>query len=183
MSNDEIRSDYFMWLSSLVSGGEHLILLKSLFDTEFYSLVDRDYNLETKAQGLRFEFFDGGIIPEILSGPASVLEVLIVLAEEMDYILWNPDVGNRSTEWFWEMIKNLGLEDLSDDVYFERQGTERVFTAVHKFLDRRYTRTGKGNIFFTTDKRKDFRSMEIWYQMNEYVKENFDFEGQRRYIS
>ena len=177
MSNDELRSEYFMWLSSLVTGEEHLILLKQLHQMEFYSLIDRDYNLEIKAKNLRDEFSPG--CERIIVGPASVLEVLIVLAGEMDYILWNPDIGDRSAEWFWEMITNLGLDDLSDDRYFERGGTERVVKVVHRFLDRRYTRAGRGNIFWTNNKSKDLRGIELWYQLNDYVKEHFDFEGRR----
>lgn len=177
MSTDEVRSEYFMWLSSLVSGGEHLILLKELYNTEFYSLVDRDYNLETKAKGLRYEFSQQLFYQE---GPATVLEVLIQLAIEMDYILWNPDFGDRTVEWFWEMMDNLGLSDMPDDRFFERGGTERVNKVIHRFLDRQYTRSGRGNIFTTSDKHNDFRHTEIWYQLNEYVKENFDLEGNRR---
>lgn len=183
MSLDEQRANYFAWLVSQVSGDEYLILLKLMHDTEFYTSVGRDYNYETKAKDLRVTWFKENCNPDehfALDGCATVLEVLLVFAMEMDYMLWNPEYGDRTAQWFWELVGNLGLADMSDDRYFERGGTYRVTDTLQEFIGREYDHDGHGNVFFIDNSDFDFRTTELWYQLNAYVSHNYTEDGLRR---
>jgi len=40
---------------------------------------------------------------------------------------------------------------------------------------RRYSKTGKGGLFPLKHPKKDQTEVEIWYQMQQYVMENFDY--------
>lgn len=42
--------------------------------------------------------------------PCSVLEMIIALAIRLEeHIMDDPDIGNRTGQWFWDMIVSLGL--------------------------------------------------------------------------
>jgi hypothetical protein len=77
----------------------------------------------------------------------------------------DPDIGNRTGRWFWEMISNLGLFCM-DDYNFDLKYVDEVVT---KFLDRDYLSNGEGGLFIINDAIKDLREVEIWYQMMWYL--------------
>lgn len=77
----------------------------------------------------------------------------------------DPDIGNRTGQWFWGMIKSLGLESM-DDANFDSVYTDMV---ISKFLNRTYERTGKGGLFTIEGCRRDLRDVEIWCQMMWYI--------------
>ena len=77
----------------------------------------------------------------------------------------DPVVGNRTGQWFWNMIVNMGLGGM-DDVKFDGLYTDAV---VGKFLAREYEQNGKGGLFTVEGCRYDLRGIEIWYQMCWYL--------------
>ncbi len=98
--------------------------------------------------------------------PCSVLEMMIALAIRLEeHIMDDPEVGNRTGQWFWNMIVNLGLGSMNDS----RFNKLYVQNIIHKFLEREYQPNGKGGLFTIEDCRYDLREIEIWYQACWYL--------------
>jgi hypothetical protein len=100
--------------------------------------------------------------------PCSVLEMMVALSFRCEeHIMDDPTIGNRTGQWFWGMIMNLGLESMDDsrfDIY-------KVDDIIFKFLNRQYKPDGEGGLFTVTKRRNDLRETEIWYQMCWYLSE------------
>ena len=77
----------------------------------------------------------------------------------------DPDVGDRTSKWFWLMMENMGLGFMSDNVFDKDEAIEKIDI----FLDRRYKRNGEGGLFTIKNPRRDLRKVEIWYQMCWYL--------------
>lgn len=182
-SSKQIELDYFEWLSDLVEGFDgdvsYLILLKKLHNIDAFALLKEDENRLEDGKNLRNIYFeDNGVhvrFVDCLCGPCSVLELLIGLAMRMDDILYDPNeedgVLARS---FWEMIENAALDGLSDDEWGYHPNPDRLVKGfVNVLLNREYPR--KGLLFPLKNRRKDCRKMELWYQMQEYLKENYGY--------
>lgn len=86
----------------------------------------------------------------------SVLEMMIALAIRCEeHIMDDPDVGNRTGQWFWNMIVNLGLGSMNDSK-FDRAYIEEN---VQRFLERKYSRNGAGGLFTVNHSRYDLRKL------------------------
>ncbi len=177
-SDAKIKYEYFKWLCDLVhiSGPDsYLILGKELFKTSFYSLVNNDNNREADGKRLRKDFLDeeNYLDSGALDGPCSVLEMLIALSIRIEKELYKLDEDNKCIEYFWMLISNLGLDQLDDEHYVEKNG-DLIFNHVMDiFLNRKYNRKGLGGLFPLKNTKNDQRKIEIWYQMQEYLNENF----------
>lgn len=93
-----------------------------------------------------------------------MMTALAIRCEE--HIMDDPDIGNRTGQWFWSMLVNLGLGSMYD-AKFNRYRVDRI---LERLLDREYGRNGKGGLF-TVNNGRDMRTTEIWYQMNYYLSE------------
>jgi hypothetical protein len=138
--------------------------------TTFRYSIANDENRADDGINLRSRFiFDcsyNNSVLGYLDGPCSVLEMLVALAHRCEeQIMDDPDIGDRTGQWFWMMIKNLGLESMTDDQFDEEFVNERVSI----FLDREYESNGEGGLFVLDNCRYDLRTVEIWYQMCWYL--------------
>jgi hypothetical protein len=131
-----------------------------------------DSNRYDDGTDLRFRFcyendLDSSLISEYLDNrPCSVLEMLIALSVRIEeHIMYDQEIGDRTGQWFWGMIKNLGLGSM-DDVHFDRRYAENV---IWRFLNRGYDRNGKGGLFTIDNCKNDLRDVEIWYQACWYL--------------
>jgi hypothetical protein len=105
-------------------------------------------------------------VPACLDGPCSVLEMMIALVIRCEEtIMDDPELGDRTSQWFWNMIVNLGLGSMTDDRY----DSMAVRRNVDRFLYRRYSPDGRGGLFFIRDCEQDLRGVEIWRQMCWYL--------------
>jgi hypothetical protein len=178
MTKDELNNDYFRWMCRLVSGEtyskrlSYRKLLHRLHDTPFVYTIAMDGNRAEDGIDLRYRFgyereFDGPMIATFLDDrDCSVLEMLIALAIRCEeHIMDDPDIGNRTGQWFWGMTQNLGLEYM-DDTAFDDKYVDYV---ILKFLNREYGRNGVGGLFTVDHSDTDLRAVEIWYQMCWYL--------------
>lgn len=181
MQNDKLRGEYFLWLCQKIAP-LHLIkkrfhLLETLYSKEFYSIVPNDDNRVEDGIKLREDFFDDTIhtIPSFL--PCSVLEMLIALAHRMDHILFDNSVGEQTGKWFWIMVGNLRLKADGKDMYdVEKQGYINDII-LEAFLERQYGEDGGGELHGLFPLKKalgDQKKVEIWYQMMQYIDENYE---------
>lgn len=173
--HDVINDEYFMWLLSLVCGRKHSEkysfekLLRYLHNTEFRYSILRDENRAEDGMDLRYRFAcHVGVeaVESDLDGPCSVLEMMIALALRCEEtIMCDDDIGDRTKQWFWMMVTNMGLGSMSDD-RFDRRYVKGV---VECFLDRDYEPDGRGGLFVIRNCEQDLRDVEIWYQLHWYL--------------
>lgn len=179
-----IRGEYFQWLCEkvLVNKGEssYYILANALHHKEFTQFVPNDENRAADGIELRKDYareeteteLEERAILDILSGPCTVFEMLIALAERISFILSETRDSDTTAERFWEMIDNIDLGGMSDDFYFENGGSEKVRQVLERVLNRTYDRRGRGGLFPLRRPKEDQRRVELWYQMSAYLEEN-----------
>lgn len=125
MFRDQIINDYFEWLWNFTKCRGHSQnrkIITLLHNIEFRYSIPMDANREEDGIDLRYRFITEVGIPKnyqevyaYLDGPCSVLEMMIALAIRCEEsIMDDPDIGDRTSEWFWLMMKNLGLDYMSD---------------------------------------------------------------------
>lgn len=173
--SDSIINDYFEWMSDIVCGERYSKeisfrkLLMHLHNTEFRYSISKDKNRAVDGISLRYKYaIHHGYLeePECLDGPCSVLEMMVALAVRCEATLMDDTrYGDRTRQWFWGMIANLGLGSMVDG-RFDR---DLVNDILNTFMDRKYARDGKGGLFTVRDCRYDMRKIEIWAQLNEYL--------------
>lgn len=176
---DIIANEYFEWLVKLVGEGGHLKrfsykkLLTRLHSIRFRYSISSDRNRAEDGEDLRHRFIliqgyedSYDVIMDALRNPCSVLEMMIALAIRCEEnIMDDPNIGDRTGQWFWGMITNLGLGPMTDGQYDRRFVDETVKT----FLDRKYSPDGKGGLFTVRDAPRDLRTVEIWYQLHWFL--------------
>ena len=181
MTKNELNDAYFNWMYQLVFDGRYSKklsyrkLLREMHRIEFKYSIPMDGNRAEDGVDLRYRFgYENGYSSSMISAyldnrMCSVLEMMIALAIRCEeHIMDDPDVGNRTGQWFWNMSVNLGLGSMNDSK-FDRDYVEDI---VQRFLDRKYSRNGDGGLFTVNHSRYDLRSVEIWYQMCWYLDEN-----------
>lgn len=173
----KLEADYLDWLITCVCDDRHYkyygSLLSYLHTIPFRWTIAKDYNREEDGINLRFIFAyqNDTLAPNPIDNNSSVLEVLVALARRCeDDIMYSDTIGDRTAQWFWIMIRNLGLSDMDDGRFNE----DMVKGAVDAWLDHKYSREGRGSIFYIPNIIKDMRKMEIWYQM-QYFLSSIDF--------
>lgn len=176
----EIKNRYFNWLYDQVCKGRshgkisYIRLFEYLHEIEFIYSIPNDVNRADDGVDLRYRFaMDeedyGETIDAIDDRPCSVLEMMIALAIRCEEnIMDNTRYGNRTAQWFWSMMTNLGIGNMMDDVFDEKV----VNSIIYDFLYRCYDADGKGGLFYIRDCEYDLRDVEIWTQLCWYL-DNF----------
>ena len=175
MTQAAIKNAYFEWMYERVCGGRfpreitYYKLLSYLHDTEFIYFISKDADRAEDGKNLRYRFaYDKGwsFVDSYLEDPCSVLEMMLALAIRCEEdIMDDSEIGDRTGQWFWNMIISLGLGSMDDD----RFNIQYVEDVVIRFLNRDYEPNGRGGLFTIKNCREDLRSVSIWYQMNWYL--------------
>ena len=177
MTRDIIIDEYFEWLFDIVCGGRfaddlsYRRLLMHLHDTEFIYILPMDENRAVNGMNLRYEWSldideDADYILDVLDGPCSVLEMMVSLAIHCERdIMDDPGYGDRTGQWFWGMVNNLGLGAMYDSRY----DSGYVDGVLKRFLNREYERDGRGGLFTIKNCKYDLRKVEIWHQLSWYL--------------
>lgn len=175
---DAVENEYFEWLYNYVcknkvhDGISYKKLFMTLHDTEFIFSIPNDVNRAIDGVDLRYRFEiyfeerEEMVLPYCIEGPCSVLEMLIALAVRCEESIMNDSrFGDRTHQWFWRMLSNLGLSLMTDDI-FDR---EYVKEKINIFLNREYEPDGKGGLFYIRNCDSDLRNVEIWAQLCWYL--------------
>ena len=168
---------YLAWLAGIVAPdnsdieyGYYQKVLEYLYIRSFNSKVDLDRNRASDGIDLRelYEYETGFDCDK--SGPCSILEVLIGLAKTCEEdIMHDPDYGDRTYLWFWDIMQNLGLTEYDDYMY----DLDEVSEIVDQFINRTYGRDGLGGPFYVPGFRGDMRKIDLWYQLNYFIKSRY----------
>lgn len=178
MIEHEINEDYFEWLYEGMCGNRYSKnisyrkLLEHLHNTNFRYTISNDKNRASDGIDLRYSFAlsqgcedEPELITDYLKGPCSVFEMMVALAQRCESVMDDPKIGDRTGQWFWGMINNLGLSGMNDNRYDEQYVNDVIDT----FLDREYKSNGKGGLFTIRNCEYDLREVEIWYQLCWYL--------------
>lgn len=170
---DRISSQYFKWLSGLVYRERYSRLLSLLHRIDFRYSISKDQNRANDGESLRYRFaiMEGyedsvDMVLDILDFPCSVLEMMVALALRCEEdIMDDASIGDRTAQWFWEMIVSLGLGSMNDTMI----DNDRVIDIIERFLNRDYEPNGKGGLFTIRRCSEDLRTVEIWRQLCWYL--------------
>lgn len=173
---------YYKWLTSLVNadgrGDNYNHLLEQLhlyiFSEDTAVLIPNDQNRIVDGMNLRERYCERYHVKnrnDIFDDSCTVLELLIGLAIRME-----DQFGIKGrTSWFWEMIANLDLTYFDDESYEDT--VENPYKSVEDILKnlcgRTYSDNGCGGLFPLQYPSENQREIEIWYQMNAYLNENY----------
>ena len=100
--------------------------------------------------------------------PCSVLEMMIAMAYRgEEQIMDDYNYGDRTGQWFWNMLSSLGLSKMSD-LYFDEAYVSDI---INRFLNREYEPNGKGGLFTIENTEYDLREVDIWTQFMWYLED------------
>ena len=181
---NDILEDYYEWMCSLIEEGKpnrhsYEMLLRSMFSREFSYILPMDSNRYEDGIDLRYRFAYECDIPESMVSnnidytPCTIFEMMVALSLRCEeHIMNDPDVGDRTGQWFWEMIESLGLMEMYDS-RFDLIKVDHILT---NFMERKFSKNGKGGLFTVNNDKVDMRNEEIWYQMMWHLDEEVQYE-------
>lgn len=178
MSRDDLEERYLSWLYGQVASLKtrartrtYWLLFRQLHETIFVAITPHDENRIADAKDMRYEFLaeaeDEQGDPEWMRMPCSMLELFMILARQLAFELDDP-----VAPWFWHLIEVLGLERFNDREY-DDHSQEVVTRALERVIWRTYKPNGKGGLFPLRNPTTDQRHVELWYQLNAYLIEQF----------
>lgn len=179
MTQNDILNAYFDWLYNTVTRDRfsneisYRKLLMHLHGTQFRYSILKDEDRAGEGVNLRWRFvyeqcqgYPQQALLNELEGPCSVLEMMVALAIYCEeHIMDDTAIGDRTGQWFWGMVANLGLGSMSDD-RFDRRYVEDV---ILRFLDRKYQPDGTGGLFTIKNCEYDLRRVAIFHQLCWYL--------------
>ena len=172
---------YYDWLYKIVCGeweprnlSFHRLLMY-LFNRDYIPACEMDICRATDGTSLRYRFASENGIPyerinmAFQGVPCSMLEMMVALAIRIEeHIMEDRSMGNRVGQWFWSMVVSLGLAAMDDTRFSE----ERAEPILARFMDRDYQPNGAGGLFTITRTSIDMRTIDIWYQLMNWLNEN-----------
>ena len=192
--------DYVYYLYRIVqNGGEnHRKLCVELFKNRFFitrSAPKRDIDREKDGLELRKEWsyethkLDNIIWDEYPGDnfdyemqpiPCTMLEMIIGISKRMSEQLMDKDGEDKTAQYFWEIIGNLGLDCLDDDNFGWETGLapKNIGKTCEILCKRQYNPDGTGGGMFPMPGLLGInqKKMEIWYQMQEYINWKYVIE-------
>ena len=178
MIKNKLEQDYFDWMYNIVCSDTNVLsyrkLLWYLYNTPFDYIIDRDGNRADDGIHFRYRFGDDNdyqteTIRRYLDlRPCTVLEMMVALAYRIEeQIMTDTTYGNRTGQWFWNMINSLNLGHMNDS----RFDVEYVENVIFRFLNRDYSPNGAGGLFIVNRPARDMRDVEIWCQAMWYLND------------
>ena len=178
MRSEPLDEAYLAWLYGQVASVKTRArartfwsLSRQMHRTLFVALVDHDENRCADAKDLRYEFLaehegEQGDLGWTRS-PCSMLELFVVLARLLAFEMDDP-----VRVWFWHLIEVLDMEQFNDRNY-DAHAEEHISEALDRIVWRTYEPDGRGGLFPLRRPERDQRNVELWYQLNAYLLEQF----------
>jgi hypothetical protein len=163
---------YFEWLCGLIELPQpyrsYHLLYKELYKTEFIWMIPHDDNRLMDGKALREQYKD-----ETINHTVNFFEVSIGLCYRIEDIMHGHPENKTIGGWFHMLICNLKLDVFTDDE-FSNAGTRGFISRIlQNCMTRQYKFNGEGGFFPLKVRKKDQRKVEIWYQMSEFLNENY----------
>jgi len=177
-----MTNEYFLWLCDLISPSDrYRNLLYILYSIPFYWSILWDDDRNTDGLRLRDIYLENTPVNNNVTFPfreSTVLEVIISIAIYIeDQVMHDPLYGDRTSEWFWMMIGNLGLtgriKNFSDPNWDEETDPKWVSDIVDIWLSRHYDTNGFGGLFPLKKVSQNQQKVSLFYQMHAFLQENY----------
>ena len=172
-----LHDEYFRWICSIVYDNQHSTvtynkLLRALYDTEFVPEIQHDENRAIDGIDLRYRFGremgykEAYVASRSDIKPCSVLEMMVALSLRCEeHIMDDATYGDRTGQWFWNMVVSLGLGHMNDRDFYEPM----VRDILYNFMTHNYQPDGVGGLFTIEGCPYDLRTVEIWCQQSWYL--------------
>lgn len=143
---------------------------------EYYWTVPNDGNRDKDGKDLRTLYSEevGYYDCNIPDGPARVLEVFIALSMRMEEELDGHPACKTAAGFFWEMIDNLGLSRY-DDMNIDEKDRIIIHEIMGHFMGHLPFKSVPLSIFPSHKLEENGKPKELWYQMYDYIEENYSF--------
>lgn len=170
MTTDTAQREYLSYLESLVvrrtKSKKHPFgdLLSIMHDKEYVWIVPNDDNRIADGIDIRLEWADENGAEEVDSSWASFLEVLIGLSRHLAFF-----TGESAEGWAWQLVTNLDLHTRTDRLF--NKDEREVDEILDACIWRTYSTNGQGGFFPLNHPHQDQKEVEVWYQLQAYLKE------------
>ena len=156
--------------------GRYSMLLEYLFEVKF--VTDSKYKLDEDRveNGLNMrekyaeEYIDIRRVDRFLDSfgeGISMLEFLVSMCEKMSETIF---FDSHLSEFFWQIIDNLGLDSMNDDEFDESV----VDSVLRILLGRKYCRDGSGGgMFYVPNSDFDLTKLDFFQQAQIWLSRNF----------
>lgn len=162
---------YLTWLYGQISSAKirkgsltYWRLLRQMYATEFVYYVENDKNRAEDGKELRLDWIrETGAEPDEawLAIECSFLEVVVGLAKRLDF-----QDEHSLSYWFWQLMQNLGFDCFDDGSQYRESFVDIRMRVVN---ERSYDESGNGGLFPLRNPSRDQRTVDLWYQMMEYL--------------
>lgn len=154
-----------------------LVDFKDLFDVEYHAVLKRDETRIMDVMTLRKRFInydreygkgecDQNDYDDLIRNYCNVFELFCALAIRMDLEIVGTAGVNNSGMYVIDMIRNIGNGDID------------VKNGAIRWVNRNFRSDGLGSPFpLRNCGGRDMRNVELWDQMQAYVRENIDENG------
>lgn len=169
------REAYVNWLCGFIAreapaGHSYHRLFDILMNREFIGIVQHDENLEEHGLELRGMYFG---VRWMDLGPCSCLEMLVALSQRITDIMVDEQPTFTDGYFFWRMLDNLRLVQFDDEAFDDWRTEDLVEDILNVWLERLYEPNGSGGLFPLHQPKTDQTRIEIWYQAQAWLMENF----------
>lgn len=180
-----LRKEYEDYLWTLVDGNSETYKnYRHLFDIlchyRFVSKIHKDENRENDGYLLRNRFaaeknYSVIEVLQLLTYDCTVCELLIALASRINSeLISKPVDDDRTADWFWRMVRNLGLMRFKGELTGDQ--VIIIQTIIDIWMGRSFDFNGVGSPFPLNHPASDQRNIELWFQANYYIMENFPID-------
>ena len=166
LTRDQKNELYLEWLNLQAGIRINSRLGRALHGVQYRYFVQNDVNRAIEGKNLRRIYVELGGKPAWAyeDEPASVMEVLVAFAQRADDLATGMGIQPDARGWCSLFLYHLGL---SGDC-----STHDIQTKAQYWVNRQYTASGKGGLFPLDYPTRDQRRLELWYQLNDYLREN-----------
>lgn len=175
-----ITEKYFDWLSGIVwdrqrkFGVNYHRFFVFLFHAPYIPRFETDEARASDGIAMRYRYADAnGLLYydiekdlNVKGEPCNMLEMMVGFASRIEtHILSDNDYGDRTGQWFWEMVMSLGFRTMDDHRFDENKAWE----IIDKFNAGDFLPNGSGSLFMTNNPSVDMRKLDVWYQMQNWL--------------
>jgi len=169
-----IIEEYRQWLRELVDHPAFStfgVFFDVAWETRFVATIPNDDNRAADGLALRQLFEEESSVTLPWLGECRILEFLVALSKRLSIAVYAAGEPDTTASWFWRIVLNL-----YERTPFRYKTYAEEFHAITKMLDRfnnrKYMADGRGGLFPLIYPSQDQREVEIWYQMQAYLREN-----------
>lgn len=162
MSN---KVKYFDWLMDIIGAGpdtnyqgRHRLFF-FLFKKEYTWVNPMDENRAIDGMGMRDIFYENTGKQSGVTGPCSVLEMLVGLIFRMNEDLYGEINEALATKMIVTMLNSMDIFECNDSHFDD----EYVCVQIDNMMSNNIEPSGKGGLFIVNGK-EDMRDLDIWYQ-------------------